>query len=130
MTYRGVVFTWECDSNRHMNVMYYINKFEQAGHNFFYEIDALPKLDDKHGLVVVDQHIQYFREVFEDDCLYVESEMVAVGNKSITMLHTMYDVSSKEKVSSMKVVGVPFDKEHRKSMALTDEQRAKFEEWM
>ena len=30
LTYKGAVLTNECDSNKHMNVMYYINKFELA----------------------------------------------------------------------------------------------------
>ena len=33
-TYRGAAMTWECDSNGHMNVMYYVDKFEYASRNF------------------------------------------------------------------------------------------------
>lgn len=38
LTYQGAVQTWECDSNDHMNVMYYINKFELAGRNLGFEM--------------------------------------------------------------------------------------------
>lgn len=37
--------TWECDSNGHMNVMYYINKFEHAGRNFDLEMGLLENVD-------------------------------------------------------------------------------------
>ena len=30
VTYKGVVYPWECDQMGHMNVMWYTGKFDQA----------------------------------------------------------------------------------------------------
>src|SRR5690349_3694340 len=30
LTYRGAVYPWHCDQNGHMNVMWYVGKFDEA----------------------------------------------------------------------------------------------------
>ena len=117
--------TWECDSNGHMNVMYYINKFENAGRNFNLDIGLVPIMeqDPNMGIVVLEQTINYIKEVFEDDLLYVESELVDVGNKAYKIQHNMYNGATKELVSTMKIAVVLFDKMLRKSMIFPAELR-------
>lgn len=124
LTYKGAVMTWECDSNGHMNVMYYINKFENGGRNFGLEM-GLTDLgrNDKLGIVVLEQTIRYFKEVFEDDLLYIESTLLDIGNKSFKILHEMYNGHTKELVSNMNVVLVLFDKINRKALAFPVEKR-------
>lgn len=124
LTYKGAVMTWECDSNQHMNVMYYINKYEHAGRNFSLEM-GLTDLGEKEelGIVVLEQTIRYFKEVFEDDLLFIESTLVEVGNKAFTILHEMYNAKTKELVSNMSVVLVLFDKVNRKALPLPKERR-------
>ena len=117
--------TWECDSNGHMNVMYYINKFEMAGRNFSLEM-GLTELGEKEdlGIVVLEQTIKYFKEVFEDDLLYVESSLLDVGNKAFTVLHEMYNGKTKELVTNMKIALVLFDKVNRKALPFPADRRA------
>ena len=124
LTYKGAVMTWECDSNGHMNVMYYINKFENAGRNFSLEMGVAPILKNKDiGFVVVEQNIKYFIEVFEDDLLYVESSFLKVSNKAMTFRHEMYNGVTKEKVSEMIAVGVLLDKINRKAIPLPEDAK-------
>ena len=124
ITYKGAVMTWECDSNRHMNVMYYVNKFEHAGRSFDLELGLFENgNNDDLGLVVVEQQIKYLKEVFEDDLLYVESSLLDIGNKAFTVLHEMYNARTKELVSSMKVVLVLFDKKNRKALPFPEERK-------
>ena len=116
--------TWECDSNGHMNVMYYINKYENAGRNFDLDLGLTTLLSEEKetvGMVVVEQKIQYLKEAFEDDLLYVMSELNAVGNKSITMTHKMYNGHTKEHIGTMNLVCVLFDKVNRVGLVLTTE---------
>ncbi len=109
--------TWECDSNRHMNVMYYINKFEHAGRYFGLEMDlGETGQDSTLGIVVLEQTIQYHKEVFEDDLLYIESSLLDIGNKAFTIFHEMYHAQRRELVSTMKAVLVLFDKVNRKAL--------------
>ncbi len=124
LTYKGAVMTWECDSNGHMNVMYYINKYENAGRNFDLDLGLTTLLSEQKqtvGIVVVEQKIQYLKEAFEDDLLYVMSELNAIGNKSITMTHRMYNGHTKEHIGTMNLVCVLFDKVNRIGLVLPPE---------
>lgn len=118
LTYKGAVMTWECDSNRHMNVMYYINKFENAGRNFMLDIGLVEVMDQHEhmGSVALEQVVKYHKEVFEDDILYVESQLLDISNKAFTIFHEMYNGSTRALVSTMKVVVVLFDKKERKAL--------------
>ena len=121
--------TWECDSNRHMNVMYYVDKFEHAGRNFTHELGILDEgFNPKLGLVVVEMYIQYHKEVFEDDLLFVETSLLNIGNSSYRILHEMYNGRTKVKVSEMNLVSVLFNKETRKATPLSGEMKASMKE--
>ena len=37
-TYRGTVYPWHCDHMNHMNVMYYVGKFDEATWNLMSHI--------------------------------------------------------------------------------------------
>lgn len=124
LTYKGAVMTWECDSNRHMNVMYYVNKFEHAGRSFDIEMGIFEDgIQEDIGLVVLEQNIKYLREVFEDDLLYVESHLVDIGNKAFTVFHEMYNSRTKVLVSTMRAVLVIFDKINRKALPFPKDKR-------
>ena len=116
-TYKGAVMTWECDSNHHMNVMYYVNKFEHAGRSFDIELGLTNLGSGKDlGIVVVEQKINYIKEVFEDDILYIESSLEGIGTKSFTVFHEMYDAHTSKLCATMHVVLVLFDKISRKGI--------------
>lgn len=123
--------TWECDSNRHMNVMYYINKFEHAGRNFDLNLQFLDlKEKEAIGIVVLEQKINYFQEVFEDDLLYIESTLLEVGNKAFKVLHEMYNARTQKMVSTMEVVLVLFDKINRKSLPFPEGRRLELQTYL
>ncbi len=128
LTYKGAVMTWECDSNGHMNVMYYINKFELAGRHFNLEMgfDELGD-SDSVGIVVLEQQVKYLKEVFEDDLLYIETSLLEVGNKAFTIYHQMFNTKTKNLVSEMKIVLVLFDKINRKALPIPDAKREAIE---
>jgi len=112
---------WECDSNGHMNVMYYINKYENAGRNFDLDLgltDLMHEKKDTIGMVVVEQTIRYLREAFEDDILYIMSELKGVGTKSITMEHKMYNGRTDQHIGTMNLVCVLFDKVERVGLVI------------
>lgn len=124
LTYKGAVMTWECDSNRHMNVMYYINKYENGGRNFSLEL-GLEELfkNENVGIVVLEQTVKYCKEVMEDDLIYIETSLLNIGNKAFTLLHEMYNGHTKELVSNMKIVLVLFDKVNRKALPFPEKRR-------
>jgi len=123
-TYIGAVMTWECDSNKHMNVMYYIDKFEHAGRNFDIELGLLNDANkEKIGLVVLEQNIKYHQEAVEDDLVYIESSLLSIGNKAFKVFHEMYNRRTKVLVSTMEVTLVLFDKINRKALPFPVEKK-------
>jgi len=42
VTYRGAVYPWHCDHVGHMNVMWYVGKFDEATWNLFARIGLTP----------------------------------------------------------------------------------------
>lgn len=125
LTYKGAVLTWECDSNHHMNVMYYVNKFEHAGRNFSVQMGLTKEylVNREIGIVVLEQQIKYLKEVFEDDLLYVESSLVSIANKAFTVYHEMFNGQTGECVCSMKITLVLFDKQSRRAIKFPEKLR-------
>lgn len=125
LTYKGAAMSWECDSNDHLNVMYYVNKFEQGGRNFILEMGLKEVFGNNDvGVVVLEQKINYFKEVTEDDLLFIESSLLDVKNKAFTILHEMYCSNSNELVCTMKIVKVLFDKINRSALPFPADLRA------
>jgi len=125
LTYKGAVQTWECDSNGHMNVMYYINKFELGGRNCSVEFGMTKKFleSNNFGIAVVEQIIQYKREVFEDDLLYIMSSVKGVANKVFHFEHKLYNKSEGVLSATMNAKLVIFDLKLRRAIEIPDEFR-------
>jgi acyl-CoA thioester hydrolase len=41
-TYRGTVYPWQCDHVGHMNIMWYVGKFDEANWNLFARLGLTP----------------------------------------------------------------------------------------
>ena len=63
LTYRGTVHQWQCDHMGHMNVMWYVGKFDEATWNLaaMMGMTAQYLKDAKRGMAAVDQRIAYRR---------------------------------------------------------------------
>ena len=118
-TYIGAVLTYECDSNHHMNVMYYINKFELANRNLIGSLGMKEYMTENNlGMAVVEQHINYRKEVFEDDLLFVESELLSIADKTIKTHHCLYEKLSGRLSAEIKIVSLMFDMSKRKAVSI------------
>src|SRR6516165_2626854 len=42
ITYKGTVYPWQCDHIGHMNIMWYVSKFDEANWNFFATLGLTP----------------------------------------------------------------------------------------
>jgi len=126
-TYRGTVFPWECDANGHMNVRFYVTKFDEGTWQFMAQIGATrEELKRRNcGPMAVSQNIAYKRELVPGDTVVVTTALVALGNSSCRFRHVMTDSASGAVAAEMELVGVFVDLGTRKAMPVWPELRAK-----
>jgi len=120
ITYRGTVYPWQCDHMGHMNVMWYVGKFDEAIWNLFARIGLSPSSlrEARRGMAAVEQTIRYRRELLPGDVVAVRSHVTAVGEKAITIRHELVNVERDEIAATMEVVGVHLDTVARKAVPL------------
>ena len=73
ITYRGAVYPWHCDHMGHMNVMWYVGKFDEATWNLFASIGitAAYVREQRHGMAGLQQNITYKKELHAGDVVVV-----------------------------------------------------------
>lgn len=121
-TYRGFVYPWHMDHVGHMNVQFYVARFDEATWQFLAALGLTPAFLREQGCsaVAADQHTCYRREVLAGTPLHVATELLALGRTSLRFVHRMYDSATDEEVASTELVGVYFDLARRRSAALPD----------
>src|SRR5205814_4716230 len=79
-TYRGAVYPWHCDQMGHMNVMWYVGKFDEATWNLFAAIGVTTAFlkEKRRGVAAVQQNITYKRELLAGDTIAVRSAFLEV----------------------------------------------------
>jgi acyl-CoA thioester hydrolase len=125
LTYRGTIYPWHCDHMGHMNVMWYVGKFDEATWQFFANV-ALPRsrfLSEGTGMAAVEQHIEYKRELHAGDLISIRSAVLELKEKSIRFVHEMTNDETGELAARTVIVGVYFDTTARKSLALPADVR-------
>jgi acyl-CoA thioester hydrolase len=109
----------------HMNVMWYVGKFDEATWQFFSNV-GLPRsrfLNEGTGMAAVEQHIEYKRELHAGDLISIRSAVLEVKEKSIRFMHEMTNDENDELAARTVLVGVYFDTAARKSVALPADVR-------
>ncbi len=119
-TYRGVVYPWHCDHMGHMNVMWYVGKFDEATWELFRRLGVTPSFlrDNQRGMVAIDQRIAYQREVRAGDLVVIRSGLLEVREKTVRFVHEMRNSETQEVSAVTCVVGVHLDTRLRKSTQL------------
>jgi acyl-CoA thioester hydrolase len=127
VTYRGAVYPWHCDHVGHMNVMWYVGKFDEATWQFFNALGLTPSYlrAAKRGMAAVDQHISYMREVHAGDVVSVRTTLIGFKEKSVQFVHEMSEDERGEVVAKTTLKAVHLDAERRKSCAFAEEITAR-----
>jgi acyl-CoA thioester hydrolase len=117
LTYRGTVYPWQCDHIGHMNVMWYVGKFDEATWNLAAMVGITPSYirDSGCGAAAVQQNITYKRELLAGDIVEVRSRLLEIRDKSIRFLHEMRNAETGEIAAICEFVGVHMDRQARKS---------------
>lgn len=116
-TYRGTVYPWHCDHVGHMNVMWYVSKFDEATWNLFAEAGITPTyLRHNHrGMAGVQQNITYKRELYAGDVVAVRSGVLEVREKVVRFRHEMINLETADTAAIVELTVVHMDTTNRKS---------------
>lgn len=127
LTYRGTVYPWHCDHVGHMNVMWYVGKFDEATWHLFHAIGLTPSyLRANHrGMAAVEQQIFYLRELHAGDVVTVRTHVDEVKAKLIVFTHAMTNDDTGEVAARTILKGVHMDTVQRKSCPFAPEILAK-----
>lgn len=121
-TFRGVIYPWHCDHMGHMNVMYYVNFFDQAACHLIsacgFKWSEMG--DDQIGFADVKHVIEYKAEQKVGSPIVVESGIVRRGRTSLVATHRMTNPETGELAATMEVTTILFDLAARKSMPLPE----------
>lgn len=122
-TYRGTVYPWHCDHMGHMNVMWYVGKFDEATWNIFHMLGITPSYlrEQGRGMVAVDQKITYKRELYAGDVVSIRTAVVEMREKVIRFVHEMRNEENGEIAAVTTLTGVHIDARTRKSCPFPDE---------
>src|SRR3954447_26469672 len=125
-TYRGTVYPWQCDHIGHMNIMWYVGKFDEANWNMFARLGLTPSYlrHSGYGMAGVQQNISYKRELLAGDIVEVKSILLEIRDKSIRFLHEMRNAETGETAATCEITAVHMDRGQRKSAPFTDEIRS------
>jgi acyl-CoA thioester hydrolase len=122
-TYRGTVYPWQCDHMGHMNVMWYVGKFDEATWNLFAALGLTTAFlrENKRGMAAVQQNITYRRELLAGDTVTVHSAFLEIRDKVARFVHEMRHAESGELAALCMLTGVHIDAVARKSCAFPED---------
>lgn len=122
-TYRGSVFSWECDNIGHMNVRYYVAKFDEASWQLMAMLGLTPSYfrSSNKSVVAVEQHIKYVNELLPGDLIVVLSRVEEIKKSFIKFSHQMVNSQTEELAAEMTVVAVHLDLESRKPSTIPND---------
>ena len=125
LTYRGTVYPSQCDHMGHMNVAWYVAKFDEATWHLFAAIGLTPARlrDENIGMAGVEQHIEYKRELYPGDVVTVSSKILEVKEKAIRFVHEMKNDATGEVAARTVLVAVHLDLGTRRARALPTDVR-------
>jgi acyl-CoA thioester hydrolase len=128
VTYRGTVYPWHCDHMGHMNVMWYVGKFDEATWQLFASIGLSPSRlrNEAIGLVAVEQRLEYKHELIAGDLLTIRSSVEEVREKALVLLHEMTNDETQQVAARTTITGVCIDMTTRKARPLPEDIRERF----
>ena len=125
LTYRGTIYPWHCDHMGHMNVMWYVGKFDEATWHLlaFAGLTGKRMREEDMGMVAVEQRIEYKRELLAGDRISIRSWFQEVREKVLLFVHEMVNEETREVAARTFLTGVCLDTKTRKARLLPADVR-------
>src|SRR5215813_5718695 len=120
ITYRGIVYPWQCDHMGHMNVMWYTGKFDEASWVLLAHLGLTQsRLQDAHrAMAAVQQNITYKKELRAGDVVTIRTTIIEIREKVMRFVHEMVKEPISEIAAIAELTGVHMDARRRKSLEL------------
>jgi len=127
LTYRGAVYPWHCDHVGHMNVMWYVGKFDEATWNLFAALGLDPAFlrGNGRGMAAVEQTIAYKKELMAGDVVTIYSTVIEIKERVIRFSHEMRKTDTGEVAATTVITAVHLDTKARKATAFPDDVKAR-----
>jgi acyl-CoA thioester hydrolase len=125
LTYRGTIYPWHCDHMGHMNVMWYVGKFDEATWQLFASVGLHSSRlrQEGIGLAAVEQRIEYKRELLAGDVISIRSSFQEVREKVVLFSHEMMNQETQEVAARTFLTGVCIDLKTRRAKPLPADAR-------
>ncbi len=126
LLYKGTVYPWHCDVFGHMNIQFYMSKFDEAAWNLLSEMgfDLEYFKNERKGLATIEHHILYKQELLAGECIHIDGRMLNFGEKIIEFEMCMYNNKSKTEAAYLTGKIILMDLDKRKSVALNKKEIA------
>jgi len=107
----------------HMNVMWYVGKFDEATWNLFAAMGITTAFlrENKRGMAAVQQNITYRRELVAGDTVTVHSAFLEIRDKIARFVREMRHGETGELAALCMLTGVHIDAVTRKSCPFPDD---------
>ena len=127
VTYRGAVYPSQCDHMGHMNVQWYVAKFDEATWQLLAQLGLTASRfrRDGVGMAAVEQRLNYKRELYAGDTVTIRSSILEVTDKSIRLWHELRHDETDVVSATADIVGGHIDSATRKARSLPDDVRAR-----
>jgi acyl-CoA thioester hydrolase len=129
VTYRGAVYPWHCDHMGHMNVMWYVGKFDEATWNLMAIIGITSGYlhDEQRGVAGVQQNIAYKRELFSGSVVEIRSHLLSIFDRKIVFVHEMRDAERDVVCATCELTAVHIDANSRRAVPIPTNIRLRAE---
>ena len=119
LTYRGMVYPWQCDHVGHMNVMWYTGKFDEASWQMLARLGLTRSyMRERNSMMAaVQQDTAFKRELHAGDIVTIRSGIIEVREKVVRFMHEMRDDGTGAVAAVSAVTGVHMDAEMRRACA-------------
>lgn len=118
ITHRGALYPRDLDQMGHVNVVAYMEHFDQATWSFFADVGITPEWIRTAGyaLSAVRYDIQFKKELLAGDVVTVRTRFTRIGTSSLSYVHEMSNGATGELAATAEVTGVLIDRETRRSV--------------
>jgi acyl-CoA thioester hydrolase len=126
-SYRGMVNTWECDDNGHMNVQFYTARASDGAFYLRQALGLTPSVirASRHTMIALEEHYRFHRELHAGDMMAMRSRLIDMRERTLVVYHELLNAGTGETAATMVAVSAHFDLESRKLIPWSAEAREK-----